>query len=88
MLDRRAFQRYRTALVLLAAIRELWPERFAWREPPYEYEFERMPIDLISGSDELRSGLAAGNTVRDLSARAPRQVAAFERWSREFQLYE
>ena len=32
------------------------PARFAWREPPYEYEHDKLPIDILSGSDRLRRG--------------------------------
>jgi hypothetical protein len=27
---------------------------FKWKEPPYEYEFHKVPVDLINGTDELR----------------------------------
>ncbi len=27
---------------------------FAWKEPPYEYEFKKTPMDLINGTDEIR----------------------------------
>ena len=36
--DRRTFKPYYTTLALLGIIRELYPEQFAWRQPPYEYE--------------------------------------------------
>ena len=49
--DRQTFKPYYTTLALLAVIRELYPEQFAWRQPPYEYETERLPIDLLTGDD-------------------------------------
>ena len=33
------------------------PARFAWREPPYEYEHDKEPIDILYGSDCLRRTL-------------------------------
>lgn len=30
---------------------------FAWRQPPYEYEFDRMPFDILIGNGEVRKGL-------------------------------
>ena len=27
------------------------PSKFAWRQPPYEYEHDKMPIDILAGSD-------------------------------------
>ena len=30
------------------------PDRFEWRDPPYEYEHDKMPIDILAGSPSLR----------------------------------
>jgi uncharacterized protein YbbC (DUF1343 family) len=30
------------------------PTKFKWREPPYEYEHDKMPIDILAGSPQLR----------------------------------
>ncbi len=49
--DRRTFKPYYTTLALLAAIRHLYPEQFAWRQPPYEYETVRLPFDLLTGDE-------------------------------------
>jgi uncharacterized protein YbbC (DUF1343 family) len=41
----------------VAVLREsygLAPDRFKWRDPPYEYEHDKMPIDILAGSPELR----------------------------------
>ena len=32
----------------------LAPDRFQWRAPPYEYEHDKMPIDILAGSPKLR----------------------------------
>lgn len=58
--DPRAFRAYRTTLLLLAAIRRLWPREFAWRPPPYEYESVKPPIDILSGSSRLREWIDGG----------------------------
>jgi uncharacterized protein YbbC (DUF1343 family) len=62
VLDGSAFRPYRSAVVLLGCIRHLWPEAFQWLPPPYEYEREKMPIDILSGGCELRKGLDQGLT--------------------------
>ena len=55
--DRAAFRPVLTAVAFLQTCRRLDPERFAWREPPYEYETVIPPIDILSGSDALRRSL-------------------------------
>ena len=56
---------YRTTLSLLAAVHHLWPSQPLWRPPPYEYETEQMPIDLLHGSPQLRLRFARGAVHRD-----------------------
>jgi uncharacterized protein YbbC (DUF1343 family) len=33
----------------------LAPKQFKWRDPPYEYEHDKMPIDILAGSPALRT---------------------------------
>ena len=57
--DDRAFRPYRTTLALLRAIQELWPVESRWRQPPYEYENELMPIDILTGGSAAREWIEA-----------------------------
>ena len=52
--DPATFQPVRTAVTILRAARELAPREFSWSKPPYEYEENLMPIDLIWGHNGLR----------------------------------
>jgi uncharacterized protein YbbC (DUF1343 family) len=58
--DRQAFKPYVTALAIIQVILQLYPDQFQWRQPPYEYEYERLPIDLLTGDPEIREGLERG----------------------------
>jgi uncharacterized protein YbbC (DUF1343 family) len=64
VLDRRRFRPVRTAVELIAEFRSQNPSRFAWREPPYEYEHDKQPIDILFGSDRLRTVIDSGADVR------------------------
>lgn len=57
----------RTSIAMLAAVGQLWPEQFRWLEPPYEYEAELPPIDIIYGSSSLRAGLSSGVPAEGLA---------------------
>jgi len=63
VLDRRRFRPVRTAVELIDEFRKQAPTQFAWREPPYEYEHDKQPIDILSGSDRLRKTINAGADV-------------------------
>jgi uncharacterized protein YbbC (DUF1343 family) len=51
---------------LLDEFRRQDPVRFAWREPPYEYEHDKEPIDILYGSDRLRRTLDEDGSVAAL----------------------
>ena len=63
VLDRRRFRPVRTSVELIDEFRRQSPDRFAWREPPYEYEHDKQPIDILFGSDALRKTIDAGGNV-------------------------
>jgi uncharacterized protein YbbC (DUF1343 family) len=82
-----AYRPYRTSLALLQAVLHCHPDEFQWKEPPYEYEYERMPIDLILGDRQLRERLAAMEPVFDLEASWHQDLRAFEQVRRALLLY-
>jgi uncharacterized protein YbbC (DUF1343 family) len=86
--DRRAFKPYFTTLALLSVIRRLYPEGFAWRQPPYEYETERLPIDLLTGDAAIREAIDAGRLITELEAAWQPDLDDFRKTSREFYLYK
>lgn len=85
--DRETFKPYYTTLALLCAIREIYPEQFAWRRPPYEYETERLPIDLLTGDMAIRSGLDECMSAAELEASWQKDLAEFMEIRREYLLY-
>jgi uncharacterized protein YbbC (DUF1343 family) len=85
--DRRAFRPYRAAIELLAEFRREAPDRFAWRDPPYEYEYEKPPIDILYGSDRLRRTIDAGDDVARLAADWPADEEAFRTLRAPYLMY-
>lgn len=60
VVDPQLFQPYRTSLAIVAAVAALWPDAFAWRQPPYEYERHKAPIDILTGSADFRLAVDSG----------------------------
>ena len=75
--DPSAFRPVHTAVAILAAVKALAPEQFAWRSPPYEYETVKPPIDILWGSDDLRRALDRGASPDQICASATAGVEAF-----------
>jgi uncharacterized protein YbbC (DUF1343 family) len=84
--DRRAFQPVRTGVALLAAFRDA-DAAFAWRDPPYEYEPEKLPFDILAGSSHLREQLDAGAPVAEIARSWDAPVAGFDQLRTRFLLY-
>lgn len=47
--DRASFRPLRTGLEILRTVREIYPDDFAWKQPPYEYEHDKLPIEILCG---------------------------------------
>ena len=64
--DRASFRPVETGVAVLEATRAADPAAFEWRDPPYEYEYSKPPIDVLYGSTELRDALDAGKGAADV----------------------
>ena len=85
--DRRSFRPVLATVAVMQTFREAAPEAFAWRDPPYEYEHHKMPIDILSGSDRLRLQVDAGVTALDIARGWDDDLAAFAEIRTQFLLY-
>ena len=85
--DRAAFRAVETGVAVIDAFRAASPAGFAWREPPYEYEHDKAPIDILYGSAALRQTLDRGGRVSELTSRWPADVAPFLELRRQSLLY-
>jgi uncharacterized protein YbbC (DUF1343 family) len=69
--DHDAFRPWRLLALAFKALRMLAPEYELWRSFPYEYEYDRLAIDLINGSERLREWVDdAAAVASDLDALA------------------
>ncbi|MCW5212131.1 DUF1343 domain-containing protein, partial [Desulfobulbus sp. TB] len=60
------FRSYRLSLALYQALFRLYPEKFAYKQPPYEYEYDLLPMDLILGDQQLRHAVEQGADIIEL----------------------
>jgi uncharacterized protein YbbC (DUF1343 family) len=85
--DRTSFKPVITGIAAISAIRRLWPEHFAWKEPPYEYVFDKLPFDVIAGTDKVRAHIEAGASASDIEAGWEDDVERFAELRRPYLLY-
>jgi len=86
--DHEAFKPWRLQALAFKAIRRLYPDYDLWRDFPYEYEFGKLPIDVINGSPMLREWVDdAASTAGDLDAITRPDEEAWEEERAPFLLY-
>ena len=86
--DHDAFRPWRLQALGFKAIKTLAPDYPLWRDFPYEYEFDKLAIDVINGGTGLREWVDdAGAVAGDLDALAGPDEAAWVEERRKFLLY-
>ena len=85
--DRATFRPVETGVALTAGFRAADPARFRWREPPYEYEHEKLPFDILAGSSGLREAIEQGRAAREIGASWQPGIVDFTRLRDRVLLY-
>ena len=87
VIDRKRFPVVEAAIAVLMEIRRQNPEKFAWRQPPYEYEHTKLPFDILSGSSELREQIEAGQSLNHIAESWAPDLERFRSARKPFLLY-
>jgi uncharacterized protein YbbC (DUF1343 family) len=85
--DPETFEPFASYLVLIREARRLAPEPFRWRTEPYEFETERLAIDLLLGRPELRELLESGASLDEMRQSWRDELDRFGELRAAFQLY-
>jgi uncharacterized protein YbbC (DUF1343 family) len=84
---KKSFKPVRCGAAIIEAAAHLYPEHFRWSDPPYEYDFELPPIDLIAGGSALREAIDAYDALSSLFDTWKCDERNFVRKRRPFLLY-
>lgn len=85
--DPAAYRPVRASLALLSAINRVHPGLWDFRPPPYEYERERRPLDLLLGDAAAADMLQAGALASEITPRWEAGLADWQKRSAQHQLY-
>jgi len=85
--DRRAFRPVLGGVALAGMFWRTNPAKFGWRQPPYEYEHDKMPIDILAGSDDLRKQIEADMPATEIASLWRHDEDAFKKLREPFLIY-
>ncbi|HSQ35756.1 MAG TPA: hypothetical protein VLQ89_07185, partial [Candidatus Binatia bacterium] len=81
------FRSFAVYYELIRLARRLHRGDFAWKEPPYEFEYRRLPIDMICGSERIRLAIENDIPFAGVRDEIGRELAAYGEAVRPFLLY-
>jgi uncharacterized protein YbbC (DUF1343 family) len=85
--DRRSFEPVLVGAALIGAFHRAAPSQPLWRQPPYEYEHDKLPIDILAGSSQFREQIEAGAGPREMVDSWRADEEAFRALRAEYLLY-
>lgn len=87
VIDKRQFRGLVFIAALLKAMKDTYSEEFSWKDPPYEYEYERLPIDIVTGDATLRECVDNDSDLSDLLRIWEMEQEEYLKWRRPYLLY-
>ncbi len=85
--DREAFEPVIAGIAIVKSAFDLYGEQFRWKDPPYEYEYDRNPFDLISGSSKVREAIHGGDSLATIRNSWAAPLEEFKLLRERFLLY-
>jgi len=85
--DHGIYRPYFTSIAILRAVLDIYRRDLVWKAPPYEYEFTKMPIDLILGDSSIRKALETGKDLSELREEWETGIQKFLTWRSPYLIY-
>ena len=87
VLDRDVFEPWITGIAMVKFAHDMYPNEFRWKEPPYEYVFDKNPFDVISGTAKIREAFEQGTDLNTIEQETKTPLAEFKKLREPYLLY-
>jgi uncharacterized protein YbbC (DUF1343 family) len=87
VLDREKFEPVTAGITMVKIAYDLYRDEFRWKEPPYEYVYDRNPFDVIAGTSKIREAIEAGSSIEALEESWKEDLEAFKQVRENYLLY-
>jgi uncharacterized protein YbbC (DUF1343 family) len=85
--DREAFEPVVAGIAIVKTAFDMYGKEFRWKDPPYEYEYDRNPFDLISGTSKVREAIERGDSLAAIARSWEAPLRQFREIREQFLLY-
>jgi uncharacterized protein YbbC (DUF1343 family) len=85
--DRAVFEPAFAGIAIVRTAFDMYRDDFRWKDPPYEYEYDRNPFDLIAGTSKVREAFERGDSLHQIRDSWQEPLAEFKRVRERFLLY-
>ena len=87
VVDRNRFDSVFTGIAMVKVAHDMYPGEFRWKEPPYEYVFDKNPFDVICGTHKIREAFEQGTSLDTIRSGWQAPLAEFENIRTQYLLY-
>ena len=87
VLDRNLFEPWITGIAMAKFAHDMYPNEFRWKEPPYEYVYDKNPFDVISGTAKIREAFEKGTKLDLIAEETKQPLDEFKKLREAFLLY-
>ena len=87
VLDRDKFEPVIVGVAMVKIAHDMYSDQFKWKEPPYEYEYERNPFDVIAGTTKTREAIERGVSIADIESSWNSELKSFLTVRQKYLLY-
>lgn len=75
--SRREFEPVMVGVAMVKLAYDMYGDDFRWKEPPYEYVYDRNPFDVIAGTSSLREAFERGHSLEAITEKWRVPLAEF-----------
>ena len=88
VIDREGFEPVFAGVAMVKLIHDMYPNEFRWKEPPYEYVYDKNPFDVIAGTAKIREAFEQGTELDAIAESWKRPLLEFKQLRESFLIYE
>lgn len=85
--DRDQFEPVIAGVAMVKLAYDMYPDQFRWKEPPYEYVYDRNPFDVIAGTTKLRESFEKGDSLTSIETQWQEPLRKFMKVRERYLLY-